>query len=325
MKRKALVVGIDNYEQCPLTCCCNDAKTIAELLRKNENGDPNFEVLELCNINMKSELRSNIEKCFDGDVDVALFYFSGHGFIDDLGGYLVTPDYKDKDWGVSLQDVLAIVNNSKIKNKIVIVDSCHSGFLGQINLMGNSCSIIENGVTILTACKSDEVAIEGEKEKHGIFTTLLIEALNGAAADILGRITTASIYAYIDSNLGAWEQRPIFKTNISNFISVRDVKPRVEKEVLRETMQYFEMNDYSCQLDPSFEYTNNPEYKFEYVKPYADKINTKKFKNLQKLVSVGLVVPEDEEHMYFAAMNSKRCKLTNIGKYYFKLVKNGKI
>ena len=323
MKRKALVVGIDNYEQCPLSCCCNDAKTIAELLRKNENGDPNFEVVELPNISIKSELKSNIKRCFDGDVDVALFYFSGHGFIDNSGGYLVTPDYKVDDWGVSLEDVLNIVNASKIKNKIVIVDSCHSGFMGQIQLTGNSCSIIGNGVTILTACKSDEVAVEGEK--HGMFTSLLIEALNGAAADILGRITIASIYAYIDSNLGSWDQRPIFKTNISNFISVRDAKPRVEKEVLRETMQYFEMNDYSCQLDPSFEYTNNPEYKFEYVKPYADKINTKKFENLQKLVSVGLVVPEDEKHMYFAAMNSKRCKLTNIGKYYFKLVKNGKI
>ena len=120
MKRKALVVGIDNYEQCPLTCCCNDAKTIAELLRSNENGDPNFDVLELHNINMKNELKSNIRKCFEGDADVALLYFSGHGFIDNLGGYLVTPDCKDDDYGVSLQEVLAIVNRSKIKNKIVI-------------------------------------------------------------------------------------------------------------------------------------------------------------------------------------------------------------
>lgn len=323
MKRKALVVGIDNYEQCPLTCCCNDAKTIAELLRSNENGDPNFDVLELHNINMKNELKSNIRKCFEGDADVALLYFSGHGFIDNLGGYLVTPDCKDDDYGVSLQEVLAIVNRSKIKNKIVILDSCYSGAMGKDNSMESSCSFIENGVTILTACKSDEVAVEGEK--HGMFTSLLIEALNGAAADILGRITIASIYAYIDSNLGAWEQRPIFKTNISNFIPVREVKPRVEKEVLRETMQYFDMIDYSCQLDPSFEYTNNPEYKFEYKKPYADIKNVKRFKNLQKLESVGLVVPENEEHMYFAAMRSKKCKLTNIGKYYFKLVKNGKI
>ena len=36
----------------------------------------------------------------------------------------------------------------------------------------------------------------------------------------------------------------------------------------------------------------------------------KVFKDLQKMEGVGLVVPVDEEHMYYAAMNSTACKLT---------------
>ena len=40
---------------------------------------------------------------------------------------------------------------------------------------------------------------------------------------------------------------------------------------------------------------------------------------------VGLVCPVGEEHMYYAAMNSKSCKLTPLGQHYWNLVKSGKI
>ena len=33
--RKALIVGIDDYEQCPLYGCCNDADDIAKTLSRN--------------------------------------------------------------------------------------------------------------------------------------------------------------------------------------------------------------------------------------------------------------------------------------------------
>ena len=42
--RKALVVGVDDYEQCPLYGCCNDADDIANILSRNEDGSPNFSV-----------------------------------------------------------------------------------------------------------------------------------------------------------------------------------------------------------------------------------------------------------------------------------------
>jgi len=43
---------------------------------------------------------------------------------------------------------------------------------------------------------------------------------------------------------------------------------------------------------------------------------------LQLYESVGLVEPVDAEHMYFAAMNSKSCKLTALGLHYWKLAKD---
>lgn len=61
------------------------------------------------------------------------------------------------------------------------------------------------------------------------------------------------------------------------------------------------------------------------IEPYATDENTAVFSDLQKLEGIGLVVPVGEEHMYYAAMNSKSCELTAVGKQYWKLVKEGRI
>ena len=111
--RKALVVGIDDYPDNSLNGCCNDSAALKSLLERNGNGNPNFDVRQVNNVKSKAEFRDCIEECFSGNADVALFYYSGHGHIDAIGGYLVTPDYSPGDPGVSLADVLAIASNSK--------------------------------------------------------------------------------------------------------------------------------------------------------------------------------------------------------------------
>jgi len=49
------------------------------------------------------------------------------------------------------------------------------------------------------------------------------------------------------------------------------------------------------------------------------------FKDLQKCNRQGLVVPVDADDMYSAAMNSKSCRLTPLGKHYRRLAENDKI
>lgn len=318
--RKALLVGIDEYLQCPLHGCCNDAEAIKKLLSKNEDKTPNFSVKLGNNVKTKSRLKQLIKECFSGDADVALFYYSGHGYIDSTGGYLVTPDFSEEDYGVSLQDVLTIANESNCKDKIVILDSCYSGALGNVAVMGQNTSIIGEGVTILTASRSSETSME--INGHGVFTSLLLEALKGGAADVAGHISLGGIYAYIDKALGPWEQRPVFKTNVTRFTSLRDVVPQVDIGIIRRICKYFETEETNYQLDPSYEPTNSPEDNHQIIEPYAQKENTEIFADLQKLEGVGLVTPVGTEHMYFAAMESKKCKLTSIGKQYWRLVNN---
>ena len=78
-------------------------------------------------------------------------------------------------------------------------------------------------------------------------------------------------------------------------------------------------------LDPSYEPTNTPDDVHEIIKPYATAEHTKDFSILQEMEGVGLVVPVGEKHMYYAAMKSKTCELTALGKHYWKLVSKGMI
>ena len=321
--RKALVVGIDQYSQCPLHGCCNDADAIGKLLSRNGDDSLNFSVKLEKNVPTKSALQKLVRKCFSGNEDVALFYYSGHGHVDSTGGYLVTPDFSADDYGVSLQDVLTIANESQCKDKIIILDSCYSGFMGSISTIGQNTAIINEGVTILTASRSSETSLE--ISGHGLFTSLLLEALSGGAADVTGHITLGSIYAYIDKALGPWEQRPVFKTNVTRFTSLRNIVPQVDLVTIRNICKYFSNENSELQLDPSFEPTNSLNDNHKLIEPYATPQNTKIFADLQKLEGVGLVVPVGEKHMYFAAMNSKSCALTSIGKQYWRLVHKGAI
>ena len=321
--RKALVVGIDNYPKAALKGCINDATELGSIIKTNGDGSPNFAVRLFSDVQTKSELKGHIVDLFSGNCDTALLYFSGHGFINEIGGYIVTPDYKKYDEGVSMDEILVIANKSKAKNKVIILDCCYSGAMGSPEIAGDKTSHIGDGVSILTASRDNETAME--INGHGVFTNLLLDALRGGAADLRGNITPGSIYAYIDQALGVWQQRPVFKTNITQFTSLRTITPQVPIEILRNLIQYFTAPEEEFKLDPSYEETNTPVVKHKIVEPHAKPENVAVFKQLQKFQSVGLVVPVKEAYMYFAAMNSTSCKLTALGYHYWRLVKEERI
>lgn len=312
--RKALIVGINYYESIsPLYGCVNDAYSVKSVLDRNSDGTINFSVNLMTatgpdNLIKRKQLKDKVQELFEDDCEVALFYFAGHGYIESTGGFLITSDCKDGDDGVSLNELLAIVNKSRSKNKVIILDSCHSGIAGT-NISDDN-SLLSEGLTILTASSAKQYATE--KNGSGVFTTLLVDALNGGAANLVGDVTPGSVYAHIDQSLGPWEQRPIFKTNVKNFISLRKATPPISLSDLRLLPELFKNVGDEFKLDPSFEPTSQT--------PIVE--NTKKFRVLQSYYRVNLVVPVGEEHMYYAAINSKSCKLTPLGIHYWNLVKN---
>lgn len=321
--KKALIIGINQYPNPnKLKWCVNDALCLNDLLLLNENFTHNFDTkLLLDSEATKDSILENIKKLYKNHDDVSLLYFSGHGYDDKNDGGLISVDDKK----ITFKEIMRYIELANTKYNIVILDCCFAGKIGNDFYIGDKTVLSENTV-ILTACRSNEEAIENASLNHGTFTNLLIAALKGGAADLLGRITPASIYSYIDQALSSWEQRPFFKANVSSFLSLRDVNPKVTIEVLKQGLSLFSSADDLFQLDPSFEYTNiksNKEHKPK--KPYAKKENVEKMQILQKLNQNGLVVPVDEAFMYYAAMNSKKVMLSELGKHYWNLVKKERI
>ena len=314
--RRALIVGVDNYGCSPLGGCVNDANAMREVLEAHGTGDPNFHVRLLTSPPeeiTKPNLREAIEKLFATECDIAVLYFSGHGFVGSTDGYIVATDFRRYDEGIPMTEILSLANGSPVKNKIVILDCCYSGNMGTPKIQQDGVAQLSEGLTVLTASRDAEVAME--QGGSGVFTQLVVGALQGGAADLRGHITPGSIYAYVDQALGAWDQRPIFKTNVTRFTSLRKVPPQVATETLRRLVDYFQRPQDEHTLDPSYEDTHighNPE-------------NVKTFKDLQKMEGVGLVVPVGEEHMYYAAMKSTACRLTPLGAHYWRLAKEGKL
>lgn len=316
--RKALIVGIDYYESIKsLHGCVNDAYAVKTVLDRHSDGTKNFDTqIEIAtgpnNTLPRKQLKNKVEDLFKDKSDIALFYFSGHGYIESTGGYLITSECEDGDDGFSMNELLIIANNSPARNKIIILDCCHSGMLGKSSQIEDK-SILSEGLTILTASSETQYALE--ENDSGIFTTLFVDAMNGSASNLVGDITPGSIYAHIDQSLGSWEQRPIFKTNVTTFTTLRKVQPPISLLELKQITELFPIKGQDFQLDPSFE----PESEF------PNDENVAKFKLLQKYNRINLVVPVDAEHMYFAAMENKSCKLTILGEHYWNLISKERI
>ncbi|MCR5290869.1 MAG: caspase family protein [Treponema sp.] len=321
--KKALCIGIDSYEQVSdLHGCVNDANAIKAALERNGDGTLNFDVKLMCATSEASyitrkSLKESIIKLFNGESEIALLYYSGHGSFDSFGGYLCTSEVKSVDDGLPLDELMKIVAKSPARNKVIILDSCHSGFAASSFEMPDY-SLLSSGTTILAAC--DEKQYATEKDGNGVFTNLLIEALYGGAMNLLGDVTPGSVYAYIDRSLGGWEQRPLFKANIKSFVSLRKNIPPIAIEDLRKIVNIFSEASAEFQLDPTYE----PD-KHEVENKEMNKEHEATFALLQKYTRLGLVIPVGAEHMYYAAIGSKSCKLTVQGQHYWNLVKKNTI
>jgi Caspase domain len=323
--RLALIVGINHYEHGGgLFGCVDDAHAVKAALDRHGDGAVNFDCKLLTGTGPTDRvdrhvLKNHVADLFKTQGEIALFYFAGHGHIEATGGYLLATDSRRGDEGLSLSEVLTLANASPARNKVVVLDSCHSGIAGTPPSPGNLAALSE-GLTVLTASTADEYATE--ENGRGVFTTLFVDALHGGAANLTGDITPGSVYAHVDQSLGAWEQRPVFKTNVRQFVSLRRVTPPIEPGDLRRIVEFFPKRGSEFQLDPTFEPELNGR---DPGMPAPVLENTRKFAILQRYNRLNLVIPVDAPHMWHAAMQSKSCRLTVLGEHYRRLVEKQRI
>ncbi len=212
-----------------------------------------------------------------------------------------------------MTDVLSLANAAKVKEVIVILDCCHSGAFGAIPALRNDEAVLREGMSVLAGSRASQPSVE--EDGGGLFTSLVYDALDGGASDVLGNVTVAAVYAHVDQVLGAWDQRPLFKAHVSRFTPLRKNGPEIDPNVLRMLPGYFPSADDEFKLDPSYEFTAEPKHEK----------NEKVFTHLQKLRAARLVAPVGEDHMYYAAMNSRACKLTPLGRFYWRLANESRL
>jgi uncharacterized caspase-like protein len=241
MPKRALLVGINDYDHfTSLNGCVADAEAMTEVLRRNGDGSVNFECRPLTSPGLQPVTRSALRQKwrelfqdFRGDV---LFYFSGHGTPTEVGGYLVTQEGTTDDPGLAMQDMVDMANKSSASSVMLILDCCFSGSAGNpASVQGGgleSQAILREGVTILAASRPTQVSME--IGGHGVFTNLVLGALRGGAANVRGQVSAASIYAYAEAALGAWDQRPLYKSHAAHLEPVRVCEPVVPDALLRE-------------------------------------------------------------------------------------------
>jgi hypothetical protein len=320
--RRALLVGINHYQKSPLSGCIPDARRMEEVLSRHQNGNPNFDCKLLISSSSRNNittanLKSRIHDLFHHDTDIALLYFSGHGVATPRGSYLMTQDAVKFNEGVSVMEVIMMANNSKASEVIIMLDCCHGGDIANFRELGERKALLREGISLMTASRDTQYAME--HGGFGVFTSIIYDALQGGAADILGKVNVARMYNYIDIMLGSWKQRPIFKSHVSKMIPIRNCLPKIPLSVLRKLPTYFDQDKLRIQLSKSY-INNNLENAFSnngLVKVMGD---------LRYYHANGLLLPErsiislDE-----CAEKGQFCKLTPLGIYYKNLAKANRI
>jgi hypothetical protein len=310
--KRALLVGIDTYDSFnDLYGCANDVHALTPLLARHEDDSPNFECRAYASDTRRIDRRDLLEaidSALAPGADVALLYFAGHGAAVPNDVVLVTQDGVTSDSGVPLSVVLGKIQASKVREVVVILDCCFSGGAGGVPQLGADVAALRHGVTLLCASRGDQTAAETPSGR-GLFSVYLCGALEGGAADVLGKVTVADIYAYLSESFGPWDQRPTFKANLDRLHELRRCAPAVPLADLRRLPEIFGDSTKDLALDPSYEPSEEPRHS-EHEAIFAV---------LQRCRAAKLIEVVGAEHLYFAAMLSKACRLTPLGKHYWRM------
>jgi formylglycine-generating enzyme required for sulfatase activity len=182
--RVALVIGNSAYAEAPLANPVNDARLIAETLRRL-----GFEVTERTNvtqIDMKLAITEFGDRLAKGARDtVALFFYAGHGIQADGRNYLIPVDARlqrkaDLEvYTVPAGWVLAQMEDANTKLNLVVLDACRNNpFARRWRSSARGLAPMEAplGTVIAYATRPGDVAEDGEGA-NSPYTTALTKAM----------------------------------------------------------------------------------------------------------------------------------------------------
>ncbi|MEQ8974915.1 MAG: caspase family protein [Coleofasciculus sp. C1-SOL-03] len=287
MDREALVVGINLYpllrdgrteKPRHLDKPAADAEAVAQVLETygqfrvrrlpevyDDAGNPQVAAkphpTQLVRVKTLQEAIANLFNPPSRQVpDTALLFFAGHGLRNDQGGvsegFLATSDVKPQDgkWGVSLQWLRRLLQESPVRQQIVWLDCCHSGELLNFLEADPGAMGEARDRCFIAASRDFEVAYEEFGGQHGVLTGALLPGLRPEGKS-QGWVTNYSLVEAINRQLLTSRQRPIFH-NSGGEILLTGRKETIERAVLMagvcpyKGLESFEFNDH----DPKYFY-----------------------------------------------------------------------
>jgi WD40 repeat protein len=217
-----LAVGINQYKNPRMTL--NYAKPDAESFGKvmDEKGKI-FKNVEMTTLYDTEATRVNILKALDEistkvhQEDVFIFYYAGHGsMVDNQFFFIPSESSRLYDYNSLQKEALeASVLQDKFKNikalkQLIVMDACQSG--ASVELLANRGAAEEKaiaqlsrsaGIHVMASAGSEQFATEFAELGHGLFTYLLIKALQGDAdgSPKDGKVTIYELKSYLDDQV----------------------------------------------------------------------------------------------------------------------------
>lgn len=216
-----LVIGIDDYKnsKLDLNFAQADASSFVSVMGNQEKGL--YKEIIIDTLYNKNATKENILASLDklqseaSINDVVMIYFAGHGSYQEDMFYFIPHDAVRlmdanhlKEKGISSNEVQEKLRNTKALKQFIIIDACQSG--GSLKSFSERGAKDEkaiaqlsrsSGIHVLASAGADQYASEFQELGHGIFTYVLLQALEGKAdgSPNDGSITVYEVKSYIDN------------------------------------------------------------------------------------------------------------------------------
>jgi uncharacterized caspase-like protein len=215
-KNWAVAIGINRYQKWPpLNFAVKDAEEVSKRLKRL--GFDHVIPLYDTAATQQQILRVLGDELYDktADNDRVFIFFSGHGQTQALpdGGQMgyIIPVNGDRNHyystAISMRQLQDLSDRIRAKHIFYVIDACFSGLM--MNARGlvpeppsHIDGLLQKLTTfkarqVLTAGSQGEQAFESSSSGHGLFTRILLEALDGAADDNRdGYITASELNVY---------------------------------------------------------------------------------------------------------------------------------
>lgn len=190
----AVVVGIDYYKNdaFDLSCAEADANLFGTTLFKHAKeifSKINVHYLRKAQGTTKEAITKTLSALSDiSPNDFFIFYSASHGTIKDNIFYLISSDVQSMSEqslqasAISQNELLELFKRIPTSNKLLLFDACYSGLINtKISKELFELSAKKLNITSISAAQSQQTALEGYADGHGVFTYVLSDALEGEA------------------------------------------------------------------------------------------------------------------------------------------------